>query len=297
MTQTRLPLVMLLGLAALALLSGCAGAAPTPTQALQAAEEQAPAQPVVVSATPTPTPTPEPTATPTETSTPTPEATPTPDAEAIVRRIREKVEAQFGAEKSVSIFRMFDGRQAGKYNVAFVTGEMMKWLEIAPELRALLDQGADVTVVLYVRNLGYYIQSSGQSLSGLKAAFCVPLRRGALSPVVGDERKVTPLDATARTYLAAKSTEYRETSDLVGIRGTNARGVRFDEPGLASVMINISWGNEEVNIFFDFESERAVEPDERMTDSNLDDYVIRIWQADEQTRHLLEQKFRNCTLP
>ncbi len=76
MQKTRLPLVMLLVLAALALLSGCAGTAPTPTQAMQKAEEQVPAQPVVVSATPTPTPTPEPTATPTETSTPTPEATP-----------------------------------------------------------------------------------------------------------------------------------------------------------------------------------------------------------------------------
>ncbi len=83
MLKTRLPLVMLLGLAALALLSGCAGTVPTPAQAMREAEGQVPGGVVLtaedLTATPTPTPTPEPTATPTPTPTPTPEATPTPE--------------------------------------------------------------------------------------------------------------------------------------------------------------------------------------------------------------------------
>ncbi|GEM_PF-4269811 len=79
MQKTRLPLVMLLGLAALALLSGCAGAAPTPAEAMREAKAAVPAVVTVTAAdlmSPTPSQTPTPTETPTPTPTPTPEATP-----------------------------------------------------------------------------------------------------------------------------------------------------------------------------------------------------------------------------
>ena len=97
MQKTRLPLVMLLGLVALALLSGCADAAPTPAEAMREAEAAVPAAVTVTAADlrPTPTPTPEPTATPTPTPTPTPEATPTPDAEAKAQQDLQELQQAF----------------------------------------------------------------------------------------------------------------------------------------------------------------------------------------------------------
>ncbi len=64
MQKTRLPLVMLLGLAALALLSGCTGAAPTPAEAMREAKAAVPAVVTVTAAdlmSPTPSQTPTPT--------------------------------------------------------------------------------------------------------------------------------------------------------------------------------------------------------------------------------------------
>jgi len=229
MQKTRLPLVMLLGLAALALLSGCAGAAPTPAEAMREAGEQVAqeiaAQPVVLSATPTPTPTPEPTATPTETSTPTPEATPTPDAEAIVRRIQEKLSQEQQVYRN-DMWVKLRGSSAYKDILVWGNLKLTEALGINYDLAQLVKQGHDVRIVWVGKNWRYAKGSQGGLLSG-QPAFCLfPDEKYARKRARFVATEVVPLNGPANFFLGDRGVpptrRYEHAWDIFGTRGRSA---------------------------------------------------------------------------
>jgi len=223
MQKTRLPLVMLLGLAALALLSGCASAAPTPAQALQAAEEQVPAQPVVLSATPTPTPTPEPT--PTPTPTPTPEATPTPDAEAIVQRIREKLSQELQVYRN-DMWVKLRGSSAYKDILVWGNLKLTEALGINYDLAQLVKQGHDVRIVWVGENWWASRGSSSSPLIGQPAFCLLPDTRYAQKRGRFIAGEVKPLNDPATFFLSDRGVPRSRRSEiswnLFGFRGRSA---------------------------------------------------------------------------
>ncbi|GEM_PF-5674060 len=227
MRKTRLPLVMLLGLTALLLLNGCAGAAPTPAEAMREAEGQAPAQPVVLSATPEPTetPTPEPTATPTETSTPTPEATPTPDAEAIVQRIREKLSQEQQVYRN-DMWVKLRGSSAYKDILVWGNLKLTEALGINYDLAQLVKQGHDVRIVWVGKNWWYSKGSYGHPLQGV-AAFCLfPDTKYAMARGRFIAKEVMPVNNSADFFLRDKGVPISRRNaiawDIFGTRGRSA---------------------------------------------------------------------------
>ena len=225
MQKTRLPLVMLLGLAALALLSGCAGTAPTPTDAMREAEGQVPAQPVVLTATPTPTPTPEPTATPTETSTPTPEATPTPDAEAIVRRIREKLSQDQQVYRN-DMWVKLRGSSAYKDILVWGNLKLTEALGINYDLAQLVKQGHDVRIVWVGKNWRYAKVSNIHPLSGQPSFCLMPDVKYASKRNRFVAQEILPLNSPAEFFLSDRGVPASRRSemawDIFGTRGRSA---------------------------------------------------------------------------
>ncbi len=224
MRKTCLPLVMLLVLAALLLLSGCAGTAPTPTQAMREAEGQVPAQPVELTATPTLTPTPEPTETPTPTPTPTPEATPTPDAEAIVRRIQEKLSQEQQVYRN-DMWVKLRGSSAYKDILVWGNLKLTEALGINYDLAQLVKQGHDVRIVWVGKNWEY--SKEGYSYALEKAAFCLfPDTKYASKRSRFVASEITPLNGAATFFLSdrgvAPTRRYELAWNIFGTRGRSA---------------------------------------------------------------------------